>query len=492
MSTLKFEYVGQRFHPRADATQELLLFVAPAGEIRTWAGVPRKTFDYQHGFQRTLQPGRISDVAQYFSNTPSNMSPTAVVVGFTGVVQIDAVASNAGSSAAVESVHIRVEVPDFDKVAIEELADRALLVLRHRLPAAVLAAIDADIPTAIAEAVRLQEDDSAGDESDVDSESSVDIAAGDEQDRSYLADFYAQLLGYRNRQLPWPDEKALREILYSLLKPAVIVDGQHRVFGAATVDEQMLFAVCAIPNSSWAENVYQFVVINQKAKPIKPAFLSSIVATSLSGEEIATVYDRLRTSKIDVARAEEMERVNTDSASPFRSMVDFEVEGSQGFLQFPGMTKLVRDFRNVERSLPVLLPAGAWSAATGDWMDHFFAFWRGIRRYFESADPRLWQKPTDANPNNLLKIVTLQEVQALMLDNWADSRAIQLATPAQTEETAFKFWADFPPAFFSDEWKKKGLQTSVGRKIIRDAITDTRRNAGRKNWGHRRLGLFSE
>jgi hypothetical protein len=79
----------------------------------------------------------------------------------------------------------------------------------------------------------------------------------------------------------------------------------------------MLFAVCAIPESSWAESVYQFVVINQKAKPIKPAFLSSIIATSLTSDEIATVYGRLRSSKIDVDRAEVMDRVNTDPRSPF-------------------------------------------------------------------------------------------------------------------------------------------------------------------------------
>jgi len=99
--------------------------------------------------------------------------------------------------------------------------------------------------------------------------------------------------------------------------------------------------------------------------------------------------------------------------------------------------------------------------------------------------------PSADNPNNILKIVTLQEIQGLMLDNWADSRMIRLKSPADTEEAAFRFWTDFPAACFTDEWRQKGLQTSVGRRILRDAITETRRNIGRKNWGHRRLGLFS-
>ena len=78
-----------------------------------------------------------------------------------------------------------------------------------------------------------------------------------------------------------------------------------------------------------------------------------------------------------------------------------------------------------------------------------------------------------------------------MLDNWADSRMVRLKVMAETEDKAHLFWTDFPATFFTDEWRQKGLQTSVGRRIIRDAITETRRNIGRRNWGHRRLGLFS-
>jgi hypothetical protein len=79
-----------------------------------------------------------------------------------------------------------------------------------------------------------------------------------------------------------------------------------------------------------------------------------------------------------------------------------------------------------------------------------------------------------------------------MLDNWADSRVLKLRTPDNTNIAAKSFWDGFPPAFFTDEWRLKGLQTSTGRHLLRDAMTETRRNVGRKNWGHRRLGLFSD
>lgn len=480
-----YEYIAQLFEPREGAGK-ILQFIAPAADIAGWAGVPRKAFDYQHGFQRTLQLSRIREVADFFKKDARNISPTSVVVGFTGPVETEVL--EAVQSPYSTAVRLRVKLEDLDALSLPELADRVLEALRQRLPAETTQLIDENLEEAVAQAIRLEEDE-AVDES-FSELADVDVAEAAEQ--SYLGDFYARLLGYRRETTPWPEEHELREVLYSFLKPGIIVDGQHRVFGAALADEKLLLSVCAIPEASWAESVYQFVVINQKAKPIKPAFLSSIIATSLNSSEIEAVYERLETSKIDVGRAELMERINTDANSPFRGMIDFQVAGAPGFLQFPGIAALAKDFEAIPRAFPALLVDGTWATSESPWVDHFFAFWRGIRSYFEGQDPRLWQKPSEANPNNLLKIVTLQEVQRLVLSTWADSRDKKLSAADSTEVWARAYWEEFPSTFFTDEWKKKGLQTSIGRSYLRDAIMDTRRNIGRRNWGHRRLGLFQE
>src|SRR5207244_2303376 len=102
--------------------------------------------------------------------------------------------------------------------------------------------------------------------------------------------------------------------------------------------------------------------------------------------------------------------------------------------------------------------------------------WSGVKDYFSNADQRLWQEPTEDNPNNLLRIVTLQEMQAFMLDTWADSRTFTFSSTKKTQKAASDFWKGFPTTFFTDEWKKKGLQTSVGRRILRSALADTRRH----------------
>lgn len=296
MASQNFSYIAQRFHPR-ETEQPLLLFVAPAGDIRTWAGVPRKAFDYLHGFQRTLQPERVLDVARFFGEDRRNVSPTAVVVGLRSSVAIVAL-TNPATSDTVDLVEVRISAPDYEATPIENLAEEALRELEQRLAEDAVRQVRERTEEAIVEASRLEDEDAVDQATGAESGSQEDFR---QLDRSYLEDFYAQLFGYVRRVKPWPsDERALRDVLYSILKPAIIVDGQHRVFGAAELDESMLLAVCAVPNSNWAENVYQFVVINQKAKPIKPAFLSSIIATSLSDRELRDVYKRLRTSNVDV------------------------------------------------------------------------------------------------------------------------------------------------------------------------------------------------
>lgn len=482
MTDKTFSYIAQLYVPREGA-ESILLFVAPAGHIREWAGVPRKAFDYQHGFQRTLEERRIKQVADYFAEDARNVTPTSVVVGFTGSMKIETV-----SDELQGIVRITFSMPDFEQMELAEIAQLACAVLVKRLGTDVVEQIDRNLESAVVAVVQKEADDV------------VDDAAFSTEDEamttahvSYLGDFYARLSGYIKGVTPWPDDGAqLRAVLYSFLKPGIIVDGQHRVFGAALADESMRLSVCAIPDADWAESVYQFVIINQKAKPIKPAFLSTIIATSLNQDEIDSVYSRLSNSNIDVERSEMMEQVNRDPRSPFAGMIDFEVQGASGFLQFPGISALANKFRNIDRDYPNLLEGGTWDSAEGEWIDHFFAFWRGVRAYFEGSDPRLWLRPTAANPHHLLMIVTLQEMQGMVLETWADGRVFRFTTVTDTEASSQRYWLDFPSSFFTDEWRKKGLQTTVGRELLRRAMTDTRRNIGRKSWGHRKLGLFQD
>ena len=118
MSDLVFQYFAQRFRPRATAEHSLLLFVAPAGQIRTWAGVPRKAFDYQHGFQRTLQPERVTEIAAYFREDARNFSPTSIVIGFTRRVGIEPTQTLTTDLSNVDAVSVHITMHDLMRMSV--------------------------------------------------------------------------------------------------------------------------------------------------------------------------------------------------------------------------------------------------------------------------------------------------------------------------------------------------------------------------------------
>jgi hypothetical protein len=492
MST--YAYTGIEYVQRGSG--KLVTFVAPVGDIKAWAGVPRKHFNYQHGFQRTLAEKRVNDLRDFYAMDAQNLTPTSVIVAvrknackITPELEVDPIT---GEKVPNKDGLCKIEFDavDYSTQSTGQLIDLAITLLAERLGSVVVAEIQRNLGAAIELTIEAENEETT--EGDFPEAQTPQGESMGEAPTSHLLHFYTELLAIKQGIEVIADEVKLREVLYSMLKPAIIVDGQHRVYGAAAYTESMRFSVNAIPEADWLEQVFQFVIINQKAKPIEPAFLHSIVATSLTEDEIGRLYKRLRHSGVDVDRAQFMNRINTDPESPFRGMIDFEVEGAGGFLGFPGMSSLAKTFKGIRKDYPGLVPEGTNWSSEDVWISHFYALWTGIKEYFSGKDARLWKEPTESNPNNLLKIVSLQEIQVIMLDTWANSRTFKFVDPAQTAEAARVFWDGFPTEFFTDEWKKKGLQTKIGRKYLSDAIQVTRRNIDRKSWGHRRLGLFQD
>ena len=191
VADLRFEYAAQQFRQR-DGSPEILLFVAPAAEIRKWAGVPRKTFDYQHGFQRTLNPSRVSEVADFFREDPNNISPTAIVIGFTD----DASLKQTKSADEPSLTRIQIRLPDLEEETVDALIKRGIAALECRLSPNLIEQVKANVDAAVASAMQIQEEDRIDDEFGIVEETPSANLIAEEPSRSYLADFYAELMGF--------------------------------------------------------------------------------------------------------------------------------------------------------------------------------------------------------------------------------------------------------------------------------------------------------
>jgi hypothetical protein len=476
-----FFYVGMRYKQRPSA-EDCVIFLAPAEHISKWGGIPSKTSKFMKGFQRAQVQARVNDIGKFFQDEV-NISPTAIVVafrpqrvrlhelGFSGLPE--------GTTLPLQGQPVLVEVDyeDLRNVSVEELASRAYDQLSAQRGAGE---VDLDTPSLPDEF----EDSEDQDQQDL---ASDELAIH----QSHLAEFLGFLKDPQAlREARVEDEEKLRQLLANLLKPGTIVDGQHRVSGAAFLEQSIPFPVVALLDADWKEQVFQFVVINQKAEPIKTEFLSAIISSSLSPGDIQDLKERLEQAGIPLDESRIMDLLEKSSASPFRNMIDFKIPGRTGRLKFTGMLNLARRFRSLKTheketkfrlffnsifeancvGSTLLEKRTVWEEEV--WFRFFSEFWRKVSFSLaeEAERPELWEPGS-----NLLKVVTLQELQNLFLQ-WLFERQEMIDGVEDFRKQVDLFLKNLRPKFFEKDWKLTSLQSDSGRGYLRKALDKARKN----------------
>jgi hypothetical protein len=283
-------------------------------------------------------------------------------------------------------------------------------------------------------------------------------------------------------------------MLRDLLKPATIVDGQHRTEGAAFLEQKIPFAVVGLIDADWCEEVFQFVVINQKARAIKTEFLSAIISSSLSAEDISELNARLEQAGIELENKNIIELVDTSIDSPFKGMIDFKIKHATGQLKFSGMLSLAKKFRGLSTSLDSIRSKDFFrmvfnkvSTGTkysekrkswndGEWFIYFCAFWATVKTHFDKQKyDFLWNYNT-----NLMKIVSLQELQNSFLI-WLNNQRTEISSKTELEDLTRRYIHNLNGSFFREKWQQVSLQSTPGRKILREALENALNSLSYKN-----------
>lgn len=517
MCAKTFRYVAQRYK-QGTSGLKLVSFMASAKDLKQWGGVPAKTSRFHGGFQRALGK-RYEKIKRFFDQ--GQASPTSVVVAFRdGVLKVEDLAYPGnwpeanGFAVTPEFVTLSftTDVATLDSLTLDELRARTCAMLKTRI---------GDMSTAAAEA---DEHDESAEEEDASEDGDDEVTAADENadddteedtdeldvGHSKLAAFYRFIEddlvinrwladetatrstpsssntrrgGRRNTAPQTTPEHELRALLVSLLRPAMIVDGQHRVFGAYESEnsDSIVFSVNAIQDASWIEQVFQFVVLNKLARPISPGFLTSILNTSLTNDEVNDIEARLENIGIKSADRKMMKYLNHDNRSPFHDMIaePGEIVGAsnKGKLSDKGMLGLIRRWHSImgkTKSIEMKMFVPALEVNTlskakelwknyETWVPFFYSFWQVVKDRY-SGDG-VWVK---GEGFNLLYIVTMHEMQNMFLETKAKAQVKFGNIEAMREQVGEYF--DKVPATFFQNWLATGLQSGDGPKIIREAI----------------------
>lgn len=501
----KFSYVAQRYS-QGDSDKTLVSFTADATDILRWGGVPSKNERFHGGFQRALS-ARYRKIISYFDN--GQISPGAIVVAFrpsalemTDLGYPSSWPDQSKNTSQAKFVHIEFSSEDYDALSLPELIKRvrALLELRPGFSTGSpsqfedVAETDVDSQDVIDEVDQSAADDEREDDLDVGHSklkafydfigdaSAVEKWIEAETERIAAIKTKKNASVAEKEAAAYPAEEKLKATLVSLLRPAMIVDGQHRVNGASESEKEgVIFTVCAIKDSDWVEQVFQFVVLNKMAKPISKDFLTELLNTSLTNQEVEEIDKRLETIGIKNADRRIHKYINHDPRSPFLGLVAEagEVAGSDnsGKLSQQGMLALAKRWRAIATAgktgemscfIKYLGVTGLGEAREAwqdydKWMSLFFAFWSELRKLYEPH--HVWIKQ---EKYHLLYIVTLQALQDLFIESKAKAK-VKFQSIDDFKDQVNEFFADVPAGFFLN-WTQTGLQSGSGWDEIKKAI----------------------
>lgn len=457
-------------YPAIEVTQQpgakpMYMIAVSAAELLEWCDVPRTKEDYMAGYQRILNEKRSEDIADYLKMSPQNTLPGAVIVA-TDAEYVTVTKDGNG---------VYLEVSEDSRDADTKLQE-LFGGFATRLSSEELASADIQFST-------------------FDEEDSYDES---ETPTSYLASLIKELEGaISNPDDLTPERRsAIEGYIEGASKPGLIIDGQHRVLGAKNVSEHdVMLPVVIMQGLPHQEQVFQFYVLNSKAKPLRPTELRRIISTSLTNAEIKDLYTRFHLTGIDADEARWTYEMHTSPKSVFKGLIDFGLGGSGEVIPENVADQLVRSFMKMPRKRYTSLmdPVAKRWDNIDERLDIFFDLWRAVSDEYSDAWEDAVKAATGGVQNQIFRKVALLTLQRFLLDRFVTALPYRGKTALPpfkneeaTKEMVISTLENLPAKFFIQEWKQKQMDTSEGRKVLYEEMGKTWDNAGR-NIGNQRL-----
>jgi hypothetical protein len=524
-STLTFEFIGFTYRQNPKAP-ELFAFVASADKLAKICGVARKSQDLLQNYQRALDEPRLDREVAPFFRIPENCSPTAIVLSLheTPLAKISFEKAKGLEGEFLHPKILKIEMRDPASLSVDEVVQLSKEFLDNRIATgaagnAVGVTTQANSSTANITDAGMQggasvksseETTEEGVESEEEDEELVEDGDGveeegtedeEEDDGATLAagpteepvEIGKSMLKNMRALLDKPEllKPDVIESLRETLLPALVIDGQHRLFGAAKVEEDIPFLVCSLVKPEWKEQVFQFTVINDKALGIPKPFITSLAGMSLTGQELKELTSRLSQAGVQLWEVSVMQKMGYDPESPFHNLIEFKVDGSPtvglGYQtmkrvgkawfdpQHQGLISLIRILYSKpgERKKSTKTLKSTWSKSD-EWFKYFVRFWSEAKKRL--GTPALWKLHSP-----LLTAVVLEQFQEAFL-TYMDS-VVGLTLDKITEDDDEKrrqlvedeffniltnFLVKFDPKHFSKPWAIKSLNHKSGKDQLAD------------------------
>ncbi|XGV96539.1 MAG: DGQHR domain-containing protein [Leptolyngbya sp. BL-A-14] len=258
-------------------------------------------------------------------------------------------------------------------------------------------------------------------------------------------------------------------------KPALIVDGQHRLYGISNyAEEDLPILVVSLIEAPLQEQAFQFVVINNKAVRVPTDNVRAIIA-KIDEDELQT---RLLAAGVSYGKASPLLRdINDLSSSPFKDLLDWPYNKTA--------TKLVplSAIEQAIRYIKVEFKSLNLDDDEASLTEIFCAVWRAI----QSSYPELWGE--DDKEKQAYKFMTKVNINALnefiverLKFSW-EMGYVDIFDSKAIERQVLNIVELLPKDFWEAEWSIRIQDNANVRNLIKSDLTTLINNSKlKKAW----------
>ncbi len=257
------------------------------------------------------------------------------------------------------------------------------------------------------------------------------------------------------------------------LRPALVVDGQHRLHGMSSFESENLpMLIVSLVDAPLQEQAFQFIVVNSRAIRVSTTTAKSIIA-DIQEDELA---QRLLSAGIPYGdMSPTLRDVHDLPSSPFYKLLDWERnrEESRDDQPLVPLTAIEQSLRHIRNVFGNFL-----SDDEDSLIQIFMAIWRAIKNRY----PELWGRSskfmTKVNLNALNEFVVEKLKNAFMFGMIEDIFDI-----FAVERWVTKLIEHIPHEFWEYEWRIRVQDNANVRQQIKEDLETISDNYKlQKNW----------
>ncbi|MFS0515070.1 DGQHR domain-containing protein [Nostoc sp. UIC 10607] len=262
--------------------------------------------------------------------------------------------------------------------------------------------------------------------------------------------------GCRENQVTWGIiEFSFEQSEQEYLKPALIVDGQHRLYGMSDFNEEDLpITVVSLIDATPQEQAFQFIVVNNKAVRVSTENVKSIVADFNEDE----LEKRLVLARVKYGDKPLILKFISDSpTSPFQNLLEWSYNReSTEETQLVPITAIEQAMRYIRKCFTVL------ENDEDSLIEFFCATWRAVKGNYPELFGKNNQFMRKANINAFNEYISDRLLYFWEMD------LLDIFDSDEIAEKVLDIIKRLPKEFWLEDWKLRIQDTPNFREILKN------------------------